>query len=602
MNDVLYFLKKLHRLSGKTLYINLVAMVLISLLEGVGILLLIPMISMSGVLNIDTAGTPIAAIVNYLDAMPFTIGLSFILGIYVTIIIGQNLIQRQITIQNTRIQQGFYRHLRMETYSGLLHADWNFFIKNRKTDLINLLTNELGRASSGTNSFLQFITSLIFTIIQICFAFWLSPGITIFLLVSGLILLLCSKRFLRRSFELGNRTYELGKNYLGGITDHLNGIKEIKSNTLEKSRIDWFDLLTKRMHDEKLAYTKLHTKSQLYYKIASGVLTALLIFLAVTLFNAQGAQLMVIIVIFSRLWPRVTGIQSSMEQIASIIPAFKVIIALHKECENAKEFISNEETLKRMNVEKGIECNNISFRYNSNEKVYALRKINLIIPANQMTAVVGPSGAGKSTLIDLLMGLNQPESGKVLIDGVPLTSDNLISLRRAISYVPQDPFLFNESIRENLQIVAPDTSEEEMWEALEFSSAAEFVSKLPEGLDTLIGDRGIRLSGGERQRLVLARAILRKPSILVLDEATSALDTENESKIQEALERIKGTMTIIVIAHRLSTIRNADQVIVLDQGEIIQQGGFTQLAKEKRSMFSQLLRKQMEVIHSQTPT
>jgi ATP-binding cassette subfamily C protein len=168
-------------------------------------------------------------------------------------------------------------------------------------------------------------------------------------------------------------------------------------------------------------------------------------------------------------------------------------------------------------------------------------------------------------------------------------------LRRSISYVPQDPFLFNASIRENLLMVAPDASEEQIWEALEFAAAAEFVAKLPQGLETLIGDRGVRLSGGERQRLVLARAILRKPSILVLDEATSALDAENEAKIQQAIDRLSGMMTIIVIAHRLSTIRNSDQVIVLDQGQIIQQGEFGQLAKEKRGLFSHLLRNQMEV-------
>ena len=170
---------------------------------------------------------------------------------------------------------------------------------------------------------------------------------------------------------------------------------------------------------------------------------------------------------------------------------------------------------------------------------YALENINIQIPANHMTAIVGPSGAGKSTLIDLLMGLNQPEKGEVLIDGIPLTNDNLLSLRRSISYVPQDPFLFNATVRENLLMIEPNASEEQIWEALEFSSAAEFVKKLPQGLDTLIGDRGIRLSGGERQRIVLARAILRKPSILVLDEATSALDTENERKIQEAIESLK---------------------------------------------------------------
>ena len=145
-------------------------------------------------------------------------------------------------------------------------------------------------------------------------------------------------------------------------------------------------------------------------------------------------------------------------------------------------------------------------------------------------------------------------------------------------------------------MIEPNATEEQIWEALEFSAAEDFVKRLPNGLDTVIGDRGIKLSGGERQRLVLARAILRKPAILVLDEATSALDTENESKIQAALDRLKGKMTIIVIAHRLSTIKNADQVIVLEQGEIIQTGEFNQLANDKKGVFSHLLQKQLNAI------
>ncbi|WP_261381325.1 ATP-binding cassette domain-containing protein [Paenibacillus cremeus] len=138
-------------------------------------------------------------------------------------------------------------------------------------------------------------------------------------------------------------------------------------------------------------------------------------------------------------------------------------------------------------------------------------------------------------------------------------------------------------------MVEPDADEAQIWEALENSSAAEFVKKLPQGLDTVIGDRGIRLSGGERQRLVLARALLRQPSVLVLDEATSSLDTENEKKIQEAIYRMKGSMTIIVVAHRLSTIRNADQIVVLDQGKIVQTGEYNQLAEERKGLFRSLL-------------
>ena len=510
--------------------------------------------------------------------------------------IGHALFQRNQMILNGKIQQGFIRHLRDETYKALIQANWGFFLKKRKSDIINSMTTELSRVAGGTYMFLQFITSLVFTFIQISLAFWLSAQMTIAVLLFGLALIFFSRTFIQKSNTIGNQTVELSKAYLAGITDHFNGIKDIKSNSLEKTHLNWIRSLSVKMEQNVMELIKLKTTSQFIYKVVSAFLIAGFVFFSIKMFQAQSAQLMLIIVIFARLWPRVSGIQSNLEQLGSLIPSFKALIDLQNECLKAKEI--NEESYKNVEpilIKDGLECQNVYFRYNQNQSTYALENINIQIPANHMTAIVGPSGAGKSTLIDLLMGLNQPEKGEVLIDGIPLTNDNLLSLRRSISYVPQDPFLFNATVRDNLLMIEPNATEEQIWEALEFSSAAEFVRKLPQGLDTLIGDRGIRLSGGERQRIVLARAILRKPSILVLDEATSALDTENERKIQEAIEQLKGKMTIIVIAHRLSTIRNADQVIVLDKGRIIQRGEFNQLAKEKKGMFSHLLGKQTEV-------
>lgn len=596
MKDITYFLKQIHNYSGKILYFNLIGMILMSLLEGAAILLLLPMISMSGIVELDTGGTPISGIFQSTQDIPVGLGLPLILGIYVLLVIIQNLLQRQIAIRNTVIKQGFLRHLRIETYSGVLHSNWNFFLKNRQSDLINILRKELSRASSGTNTILQFMSALIFTVVQIGLAFWLSPNITMFVLLCGLTLIFLNRKFLKRSLELGSRNFQLGKEYLAGVTDQVDGIKDIKSNTLEESRMNWFRSTTKSMQHEQVEYTKMKTKSQLYYKVASAILIVIFIYIAVNMFNAQGGQLILITAIFSRLWPRVTDIQASMEKIATTIPSFRAVKALQHECKESVEFkMDKNQRIRPLIVKDRIECRNVHFRYNQTESHYALKDINLLIPSNQMTAFVGRSGAGKSTLIDLLMGLNQPEKGQVLIDGSPLSEDNLLPWRRSISYIPQDPFLFNNSIRDNLHLVEPGASEKQMWEALEFSSAAEFVSKLPDGLDTLIGDRGVRLSGGERQRLVLARAILRKPSILVLDEATSALDTENEAKIQEALDRLRGKITTIVIAHRLSTIQNANQVIVLEEGEIVQNGGFIQLADEKMNTFNHLLGDQMKI-------
>lgn len=594
---IIHYLKQLHSYSGKILYFNLLGMSLISFLEGLGILLLIPMLSLSGVISSKNTSGFLTSIIQYFPDFPKVISLPVILAIYIVIVVSQNILQRKLTIRNIKILSGFMYHIRLETYQAMLYANWEFFLKKRKSDLINIFTTEFSRVTGGINQVLQFLTMLLFTIIQIGLAFVLSPNITIFVLISGLLLAIFSRKFIKQSNNLGKYTSKLLEEYLGGITDQLNGIKEIKSNTLEESRINWLHRLTEKMLKEQVEYIELKTSSQLFYKVVSTIILAAFLYFSVKMFHSEPGQFLLIIVIFSRLWPRITSIQSTLEQIATLIPAFKAIYDLKNECGDCTEYDHslNSQTNQAMKLESGMECQQVSFRYNREVSVYALQNINLMIPANCMTAIVGRSGAGKSTLIDLIMGLNRPESGDIFWDGKPVNKTNLFSLRKVISYVPQDPFLFNGTIKENLKLVDPSANEEQIWKSLEFAAADEFVRELPKGIDTLIGDRGVRLSGGERQRIVLARAILRNPSILVLDEATSALDTENESKIQAALEKLKGKMTIIVIAHRLSTIRNADQVIVLEQGEIIQQGQFQQLAAEKRGLFRQLLNKQLEV-------
>jgi ABC-type multidrug transport system fused ATPase/permease subunit len=590
MQSLMYFIKRLHEYAGRILYINLIGMLVVSMLEGIGIILVIPLVNLSefgNLPNLNIEFLRIEAVKNLISYF----NLPIILAVYTLIVIFQSYLQRTLTIRNLKIHIGFINHIRMETYKNLLHANWSFFLMKRKSDLVNSLTDELGRVSAGTHIFLQLATSLMFTFIQIIIALWISPMITIFVLLCGLLLAVFSKRFISKSQVIGNLQSQITKEYLRGLTEDFNGIKEIKTNNLETYKINWLKSWNKRVEVEKVAQRKLSTYSQLIYKSSFAIIVSIVIYFSIRFFHTQFEQLILIMLIFSRLWPRFTNIQSSLEQIVANLPAIKAIRELQVESrryDESKEF----DMIKNLSFEKGLSCENVFYRYNQkNEDDYALKNVNVNIPVNSMTAIVGLSGAGKSTLVDILMGLIEPTKGQVYIDGKALSESGVRSLRKIISYVPQDPFLFHSSIRENLSLIKPNATEAEMWEALRFAEAADFVGLLPECLDTMIGDRGIKLSGGERQRLVLARAILKSPSILILDEATSALDSENESKIQCTLEKLKGKMTIIVIAHRLSTIRNADQVIVMEEGKVIQSGGYRQLASDS-GVFSELLKKQ----------
>ncbi|WP_040952949.1 ABC transporter ATP-binding protein [Gorillibacterium massiliense] len=601
MKQLLIFLKKMHHYTGVRLYINLIWMVGISFIEGISIILIIPLLGLTGILDgVSSGGIPfLSTVMEWLQRLPFKIDLVTVLVFYVAMLTGQAMLQRSQAIMNAKIQQTFLGSMRMEIYQDLLQANWSFFLKKRRSDFNHILTNELGRVSASIYTFLRMIASLVFTLVQVGFALILSAKLTMIILVCGVGLAVVSRRSSRKAKEMGGSMSELSQNYMAALTDHFNGMKDIKSNNMERKHYQYFKSIVDRIEGNFLQINNLQTKSQFYYKTVSAILIAFFVLLSMKVLHASAGQLLIIILIFSRLWPRFTALQSSWQQIQSNLPAISSLLEVQRESREAMEVDmdapedQNETSI--LHVADHIECRHVDYRYNPSSDAYALSDINLTIPANSMTAIVGKSGAGKSTLIDMLMGLIQPEKGEVRIDDAVLSKDNVRQLRRSVSYVAQEPFLFHASIRENLLLVKPEATEEELWGALSFASADAFVQELPLGLDTVVGDRGIRLSGGERQRIVLARAILRKPSILILDEATSALDSENEAVIKSSLDLLKGSLTIIIIAHRLSTIRNADQVVVMEGGRIIQQGGYQQLFKDTRGKFKSMLAYQADV-------
>ncbi len=235
-----------------------------------------------------------------------------------------------------------------------------------------------------------------------------------------------------------------------------------------------------------------------------------------------------------------------------------------------------------------IDFKNVSFHYPSREDIHVLKEISFSVAADQQIALVGPSGAGKSTIVSLLLRLYNPTHGSILFDGKAATSFPLSALRSQMAVVPQDVFLFGGTIRENIAYGKPGATDEEIIHAAKQANAWEFIERIPQGLDTIVGERGIQLSGGQRQRIAIARAVLKNPRILIIDEATSAIDSESERLGQDALEKLMEGRTSIVIAHRLSTVRQADKIIVLDQGHIVEQGTHHELIRVNGGLYRNL--------------
>jgi len=220
----------------------------------------------------------------------------------------------------------------------------------------------------------------------------------------------------------------------------------------------------------------------------------------------------------------------------------------------------------------------VSFRYGDDDKAaWTLHDIDLVVPAGTRTAIVGETGAGKTTLGYLVARLYEPQRGRVTIDGVDVRDASLESLAATVGVVSQETYLFHASVRENLRFARPDATDEEIDEAVRTARISNLIESLPEGYDTVVGERGYRFSGGEKQRMAIARTILRNPPVLVLDEATSSLDTQTEAALQAELERLAQGRTTVTIAHRLSTVRDADQIVVLDQGQIAERGTHEEL-------------------------
>ena len=379
------------------------------------------------------------------------------------------------------------------------------------------------------------------------------------------------------------------------VSEHLGGMKIAKSYGAEQRHVHLFGKLAEQVRSMYTDAIQNQAEVSYWFNIGSVLILSIILYVSLQILSIPTAGVLLLLFLFARVMPKLSSIHQNFQSLIHLMPSFSRVMDLMSLCEDAAEpMIQRPKTFE---LRQEIRFEKVSFSYNG--EVPVIHDLNLTLKAGQTTAIVGPSGAGKSTLADLVMGLISPTGGRILVDNQALDPENMRAWRGRMGYVPQETFLFHDTLQANLLWAKPDATEVEIKEALTLSAAEEFVSAFSKGLETVLGDRGVLVSGGERQRLALARALLRKPSLLILDEATSSLDSENEKRIQTAIEELHGKMTILIISHRLSTIRGADMIYVIEEGHLIESGTWGSLVGEG-SRFRALCQAQgIELITSQ---
>lgn len=548
----------------------MVLMLVSSLTEGIGLLLLVPMLGLLG--GGQGGGNPVVRhVLEVLKAGGLPVSLISLLAVFLLLVSFRSAIQYGRERLGASLQHLVVDELRLRCFEALLGAEWRWIVAGRKQDHANLLLTDVSRTGVGFNFALSLAAGLASAIAYLAVAMLLSWPMTLLALASGGLVfwLLAGQR--RAAFQLGRKLGEASRNLHGNVQESLAGIKLTKILGMEARHLERFRQTTGGLKQEQLSFLKSNSGSRALFQVGGAFLLAGYLYAGLSFWNMPLPSLLVLVMLFARLVPLFMTLHQNYHQWLHAMPALYEIDALLESCEISAEPASDSGE-GRMNVREMISLDDVTVRYPGRE-LPALEKVSLQFPARTTTAITGPSGAGKSTLADILIGLLVPDEGELRVDGEPVSGSRRKDWRREVAYVPQDVFLFHDSIRNNLLWAAPGATEEELKIALQ-NAAADFVFGLPQGLDTVVGDEGLRLSGGERQRIALARALLNHPAMLILDEATSALDLDNEARVRQAIEKLHGDLTVVIIGHRLATLEQADKVVVLEKGHVAAQGSW----------------------------
>jgi len=568
--------------------------VAVTFTSGVGLVMLVPLL---GVAGLDVGGGSIGQLSQLTTSALAALGLEMtipaVIGGFLAVVTFGAALQRLHSVRTARLYHGFVVSVRRRVHEAITRSGWAHFVRRPSSSFVHVLTQEVERMGAATSGMISLGISSVTTLIYVSLALFLSPHATVLVIFCGGALL----GLLARSTRLGRARGEAVSSAYAGlhsaIAEHLSGMRVSKSHGLEGFHLDRFGERIGRTADAQVDLVRNRASVGFWTQVGSATIMAGVFVFALSVLALPLASILLMLFLFSRLVPMLSSLQRGVQQILNMLPAVDRVEAMAKELEAVAEAGGAEGVVEAPRLTDALTFERVSFRYDdapASASADAVAKagvsampadavvhdVDIVIPAGRTTAIVGPSGAGKSTVADLAVGLLRPSAGRVAVDGVPLEGARVHAWRGHIGYVNQDTFLFNETIRENMLLVRRGATDDEIRMALSDASAS-FVEVLPDGLDTIVGDRGVRLSGGERQRIALARAILRQPTLLILDEATSALDPENERVIQTAIERMAGRLTILIIAHRLVSVRRADLVYVMEAGRVVESGAWDEL-------------------------
>jgi subfamily B ATP-binding cassette protein MsbA len=557
--------------------------ILASLAEGIGISLLIPFLQNLQSGNSLVINNPIIQNIDQylINFQPQQRVLLLTSSILVAILI-KAVLSYIYTALCSWLQNSTLHRLRTAVYKQLIAVSQSFWDTNKSGELLNLITQETYYSSQALSFLIWVIINLsmigIFGLLLLLISWRLTLLVAVaFLLISVLIRTLTSK-----TQALG-RKHQQANIYLSNLTlETFTGIKTIRAFGKESYEEQRYYQASKKSCDSSINLAK---QSVMIEPISEGLSVAILMCVMLVAFYTQVTLPVLITFIFMlyRLQPQVQKLNSNLTQVIALSNCVKSVFLL-LEHEDKPYVISGNVNFHELR--KGITFDAVNFLYPSQNKP-ALENISLFIPKGKTTALVGYSGAGKSTIINLIFRLYDVTSGEIYIDNYLIKELDLATWRSNMALVSQDVHIFSSTVRENIAYGRPDATETEIIAAAKQAHAHEFICELAQGYDTFVGDRGIKLSGGQRQRISIARAILCNPEILILDEATNALDNISEKLIQDAINLLSQNRTVIVIAHRLSTIKDADQIIVLKQGKVEEQGSFSDLM-ERKAVFHKL--------------